>query len=177
MVSDILSAGFLINLPIGAICVLLILLVRIPDRRSQQDKQPNSFSVSQLDLPGFFLLTLFATMVLLALQFGGQMLSWTSTTVIGLLCGGGAAFTAFIAWECRAGDGAMIPLPLIQKRQVWMSCLSMMLLFSTILASSYYLAVYFESVKGMTPFNSAVSSLPVVMSQLVGSVLSGYFGK
>ncbi|KAI5460137.1 major facilitator superfamily domain-containing protein [Mariannaea sp. PMI_226] len=164
---------FLINLPIGAVCAAIILIVKIPDHRSQQGEAPERFRISQLDLAGFCLFIPFAVLFFLAFQVGGSKFPWNSATVIGLLCGGGSAFMVFVIWEYRVGNQAMIPLFLIKRRVVWTSCLCAMFLFATMLGTSYYLAIYFQSVRGMTPFNSGVSTLPVIISQLIGSALSG----
>ncbi|KAL6414630.1 putative HC-toxin efflux carrier TOXA [Ilyonectria robusta] len=164
---------FYINLPIGALCTVLILLVDVPDRVVHTDEPIIKTLRTKLDLTGFVIFAPCTIMFLLALQWGGLDYSWDSATVIGLFCGGGATLFIFILWEYRVGDGAMIPLPVVRKREVWTSCLTMMFLFTSVFVASYYLPIYFQSVKGDTPFQSGVNLLPSILSQIVAAVFIG----
>lgn len=116
-------------------------------------------------------------MILLALEFGGNKFAWNSATEIGLFIGGGICLILFILWEHRVGDGAMIPLKLIAKRQIWTSCLLGACLFASILGTSYYLSIYFQSVRQLTPFKAGVSMLPAIIGQLVFAVCCGALSK
>ncbi|KAH8686944.1 major facilitator superfamily domain-containing protein [Ilyonectria robusta] len=167
---------FYINLPIGALCTVLILLVDVPDRVVHTDEPIIKTLRTKLDLTGFVIFAPCTIMFLLALQWGGLDYSWDSATVIGLFCGGGATLFIFILWEYRVGDGAMIPLPVVRKREVWTSCLTMMFLFTSVFVASYYLPIYFQSVKGDTPFQSGVNLLPSILSQIVAAVFIGVIG-
>ncbi|KAH7143861.1 major facilitator superfamily domain-containing protein [Dactylonectria macrodidyma] len=168
---------FYINLPIGAICTVLIMLVHIPDRVVHTDDSILHTLRTKLDLTGFIVFAPCTVMFLLALQWGGLDYSWDSATVIGLFCGGGATLVLFLLWEYRVGDGAMIPLPVIRKKEVWASCLTMMFLFTSVFVASYYLPIYFQSVKGDTPFTSGVNLLPGILSQMAAAILSGFLAQ
>lgn len=169
-------SGFYINLPIGAVCVVCVALLDIPDRRIKVNESLVKTLASKLDLTGFLIFAPCTVMFLLALEWGGEDYAWDSARIIGLFCGGGGLLLVFIYWEYRAGDLAMIPLPVVRKRQVWTSCLSMLLLFTSVFLSAYYLPVYFQSVKGVTPFRSGVNMLPAICAQLVFAVLIGVVG-
>ncbi|KAF4446348.1 putative aflatoxin efflux pump AFLT [Fusarium austroafricanum] len=164
---------FYINLPIGAICAVLILVVHIPDHRASTDETAMQILRTKLDFTGFVLFCPSIVMLLLALQWGGIEYPWNSATVIGLFCGGGVLFLIFIYWEHRVGAEAMIPLPIVRTRQVWTSCLTQMFLFATVLVASYYWPVYFQSAKDASPFTSGVNLLPSILSVIFAAVLSG----
>ncbi|KAJ4314850.1 hypothetical protein N0V84_008681 [Fusarium piperis] len=164
---------FYINLPIGAVCTALILFVDVPDHRVRTNDTALQIITSKLDLTGFILFAPFTVMFLLALQWGGIDYSWDSATIIGLFCGGGALFAIFMYWEYRVGNGAMIPIPVIRTRQVWTACLTQLFLFSTIIVASYYMPIYFQSIKEATPFESGVDMLPSILSQLAAAISSG----
>lgn len=173
----VLFPGFYINLPIGAIGALLILLVDIPERIAKPKTGLLRIILTKFDLPGFAIFAPFAIMILLALEWGGNDYPWKSAEVIGLFCGGGVAMVVFLLWERRVGEDAMIPLSIIRKREVWSSCLSMLFLFASIMGASYYLPIYFQSIKGVSPFTSGVYMLPVILSQLAFAVVSGFLCK
>ncbi|GAB1210515.1 hypothetical protein APSETT445_009309 [Aspergillus pseudonomiae] len=84
----------------------------------------------QLDLIGFALFAPSAIQLLLALQYGGNQFTWHSSQVIGLFCGAGATFIAFLLWDYKQGDKAMIPFSMIRKRVVWSSSLAYGLLMA-----------------------------------------------
>ena len=116
-------------------------------------------------------------MFLLALQYGGVDYPWKSATVLGLFCGGGVTLLIFLLWERHIGDDAMIPLPVIRQRVVWTACLTMAFLFTSVFVTSYYLPIYFQSVKNASPFTSGVNMLPGIVSQLAFAIISGIMSK
>lgn len=176
-----ISPGFYINLPIGALVALLILFVDIPDQANKAPvksaKAALDIILRELDLPGFVLFAPAAIQLLLALEYGQNEYPWNSPTVIGLFCGSGVTFVLFLLWEHRQGDRAMIPLAMIAQRTVWSSCIVQLSIFAMVLVSSYYLPVYFQAVKNESPMMSGVYLLPSILSQLIVAVVSGLLSK
>ncbi|KAJ5897520.1 hypothetical protein N7504_007808 [Penicillium tannophilum] len=165
---------FYINLPIGAVVALAMVFIHIPDQFPKPPiKSAAKTILHELDLIGFVLFSPAAIQLLLALEFGAGSYPWGSATVIGLFCGSGGAFIVFLLWEYHQGDKAMIPLSMIAQRTVWTSCLFMIGLFGTVLSISYYLPIYFQSVRNDSPIMSGVSLLPMMLSQVACAVSSG----
>ncbi|KAL0944844.1 MFS multidrug transporter [Colletotrichum truncatum] len=163
---------FYINLPIGGAVAVLLAMIHIPDKIATP--LPLLKIPPRLDLPGFVLFAPATIMFLLALQFGGSEHAWDSSVIIGLFVGAGVAILAFGFWERRVGDDdAMIPLGLFRRRVFWTSALVGAFNFSVTLVGSYYLPMYFQSVRGKSPFNGGVAYLPSVLSQLVAAVVTG----
>lgn len=80
-------------------------------------------------------------------------------------------------WDYRKGDDALIPLPMLRKRIVWSSCLVYGFLMSQMFTTSYYLPIYFQGVKGVTPTLSGVYLLPMILAQLFSAIGSGIAGE
>ena len=170
--------GFYINLPIGGLVAAMLAFVHIPEQI------PKSTTLSalrtlpgKLDLIGFALFGPAAIQLLLALQYGGNQFAWNSSQVIGLFCGSGVTFIAFLVWDYYKGDEAMFPYSMVRKRIVWSSSLAYGLLMGQIFCASYYLPIYFQGVKGATPTLSGVYVLPSIVAHLIAAVVSGKLGK
>lgn len=129
-----------------------------------------------LDIPGFVLLTGFAIELLLALQWGGSVHPWDSSVVIGLLCGSIVTFVVFLFWQHRQGDNAMIPFSIVSKTVVWCGCIVFGFLMAALFLLTYYLPIYFQSVKGASAILSGVYTLPNILAQLSAAILSGVLG-
>lgn len=158
--------------------ILLILFIHIPDRRVKQRTKHTFRSVYEsLDVPGFCLFAPAAIQFLLALEWGGTTYKWNSATIIGLFCGSAGTLAIFIGWEYHRGDTAMIPLSMLQHRVVWSSCLTILFTFANLLTTTYYLAIYFQAVRGDSPTMSGVSTLPTILSQMIMAVTSGVLGQ
>lgn len=114
-----------------------------------------------------------AVMFLLGLQYGGTLHPWDSAVVIGLLVGGAVTFALFFIWEYHQGDSAMIPMAMLKEKIIWSAGATLFFLLGAILAAEYYLAMYFQAVKGDTPLMSGVHILPTTLGLLVFTVLAG----
>ncbi|KAK9482894.1 major facilitator superfamily domain-containing protein [Lipomyces starkeyi] len=165
---------FYINLPVGGLISAALIIVRIPDQIVKINSKSISHTIlKDMDLVGFALFAPAAIQFLLALQYGGSQYSWNSATVIGLFCGAGGTFAFFLAWEYYKGKDAMIPFYMVRQRAVWSSCLVMLVLMSMTMCASYYLPIYFQAVRGVSPLTSGVYLLPSILSQMLFAVGSG----
>ncbi|KAJ5982619.1 Major facilitator superfamily domain general substrate transporter, partial [Penicillium sp. IBT 35674x] len=164
---------FYINLPIGGIVAIMLVLTRIPDTDKTRELSLWQTIWTKLDLIGFALFAPATIQLLLALDYGGNKFPWNSATVIGLFCGAGGTFIAFLIWEYFKGHEAMLPLSFVKQRKVWSSCLFALFFFATLQIVVYYLPIYFQAIKGASPMMSGVDLLPNILSQLIGTLLSG----
>ncbi|KAG4419149.1 hypothetical protein IFR04_007745 [Cadophora malorum] len=167
---------FYTNLPMGAVVALCLLLIHIPDIRGDPSSKPKHTFTSlfyDLDITGFSIFAPTVVMFLLALQWGGVEYPWKSATVIGLFCGSAGLLVVFLAWENKKGDEAMIPLAMVSKRVVWSATLSTFFLYGSLLGQAYYLAIYFQAVRGLSPSLSGAYALPGILSQVVFAGVSG----
>ncbi|RDW59432.1 MFS general substrate transporter-6 [Coleophoma cylindrospora] len=169
---------FYINLPAGAVALLAIAFIRIPDSKSKAESKVTLFEmINRLDPVGFMLFAPTCVMILLALEWGGTKYAWNSSTIIGLFVGFAATAVTFVFWEYHRGDTAMVPLRILRQRVVYSSCLSMVAQFGSVQAFSYYLPVWFQTILGVSPILSGVYFLatagPLVAMTIISGILVG----
>ncbi|RYP21926.1 hypothetical protein DL765_002002 [Monosporascus sp. GIB2] len=166
---------FYINLPVGALVVVPILFLHIPE----QIAKDNFWTVlpklnHHLDLVGFLLFAPAVTQLLLALQFGGNQFAWNSSQVIGLFCGAATNLVVWVAWDYYKKDDALLPVSLVRRRAIWAGALYHAFLMSTLFGAVYYLPIYFQGINGMSAVMSGVSLLPTILPQMVVAIGSGF---
>jgi hypothetical protein len=66
---------------------------------------------------------------------------------------------------------------MVGQKVVASSCAVTVFFFGSMMMLSYYLPIYFQAVRGVTPTLSGVYMLPTILSQIVFAILSGYFGE
>ncbi|OAL02150.1 MFS general substrate transporter [Phaeosphaeriaceae sp. SRC1lsM3a] len=165
---------FYINLPLGGAFVVLLFFSRIPEATVKKPAmQVLGTAIKSLDLVGFALVAPATIMFLLGLQYGGTLYPWTHSIVIGLIVGGVATFAVFLVWEYYQGDAAMIPLALLKTRIIWCAAATLFFLLGSILTAEYYLAMYFQTVKGNTPLQSGIHILPATLGLAVFAITAG----
>lgn len=168
---------FWINLPVGGFIAGLMLFIQIPDPIPKPPPLVVLRSLhTKLDFVGFVGFAGSVVMLLMAIHFGGSEYSWNSATVIGLFCGSGATFLIWFAWNWRKGEAALIPRTLMSKRPVWSSCATYGLSMGSLFTASYYLPIYFQEIRGSSPFMSGVQILPNIIPQVIMAVLCGALG-
>jgi hypothetical protein len=90
----------------------------------------------------------------------------------------------FIVIQIRSGDKATLPLSVLRQRTVASACLFMFFMGGTFLALIYYsilssslllipVPIYFQAIKGSTPTKSGLQLLPLMLSVVILSFVSG----
>ncbi|TGO10707.1 hypothetical protein BTUL_0127g00060 [Botrytis tulipae] len=166
--------GFFLNLPTGFLTALVIFLIHIPSihnpvRTSWSSKK----KFLNLDPCGFVLFTPTIISFLLALEWGGSSYHWSSATIIGLFCTSFVLLLLFLYWEYRLGENAMISLEMLRKRIVYSGFLTGMLNQGGLVVISYYLPVWFQTIKGVSPTESGVRALPTFLATIGCSIIAG----
>jgi hypothetical protein len=96
--------------------------------------------------------------------------------VIGLFCGSAVGLVIFFGWEYTRGETAMIPLPMLTRKVIASSCLTMFFTVANMFVASFYMAVYFQAARGVSPMLSGVYLLPSILTQLLFGITSGILG-
>ncbi|KAI4851222.1 MFS general substrate transporter [Aureobasidium sp. EXF-8845] len=166
---------FYINLPVGAITVLIILLFF----RTPPEIKPIAATWKerffQADLVGVALIMGALVTYSLAMQYGGQLKTWNSSLVIGLLVGFALILVVFVAWERYSGERAIIVPRLLMQRHVGVGSIFAFFFAGSYYLVIYYLPIYFQSIDGATPIMSGVNTLPFILAATLAVVSAGLF--
>ncbi|KAG9559507.1 MFS general substrate transporter, partial [Aureobasidium melanogenum] len=164
---------FYINLPIGALTIVMIaFLLRVP-RLDNAEQLPLWQRIKKLDLMGASLLIPATVCLLLALQWGGTTYHWNDPRMIALFVVGGVLAIAFIYSQSRLGSKATLPPYLFKNRNTLCAFILSGFFGAGFFSLTYYLSVYFQSVKGSSSLHSGIQMLPLLISSSVSSTCTG----
>ncbi|CAP93741.1 Pc16g10710 [Penicillium rubens Wisconsin 54-1255] len=162
---------FWINLPVGAVSFLVLLFFK----RVQSPRTPIAAGLKVIDWTGSVLIVGGALMVLLALEFGDVVYSWSSATVICLLIFGTAVMALFVVNEWKIAKNPIIPLWLFASPSkvapyVVFACNSYVFI-----GQAYYLPLYAQSALAATALMSGLYLLPLIVSCALAAAAAGIF--
>jgi MFS family permease len=150
---------FYINLPIGAVCVvLLVLFLHLPPAPKKSVTAMEKFK--GMDPLGNFIFTPSIVSLLLALQWGGSTYSWNDGRIIALFVVAGVLFLGWLVVQYRGGENATVPTRLFRQRTIICGFLFAMCLEGVMLVAIYYLAIWFQAITGVDALQSGIRVLP-----------------
>jgi len=155
---------FVINVPLAAACVALILAV-IP--RSA----PRERGARRVDFVGGLLCAAGLAGPVFAL-IEQPRLGWSSPEVVVPLIAGVALLTLFVLYESRARD-PMLPLSLFRRRNFSAGNVETLAMYGGLAIVFFFLVLFLQQVGGYSPLKSGLATLPVTV---VMFVLSRRFG-
>ena len=154
---------FYINLPLG-ILALVVLTATLPAQNCHQRHV--------IDYPGAGLLAASLAALVLATDLGGVAYSFSSPLMIGLIVIAVVGLIVFIFVERRAEE-PLLPLRLFRIRDVWVTSVMGLVNGFALLGSMTYLPLLLQTVKGMSPTECGLRTIPVMGGTLVTSTLAG----
>lgn len=99
---------------------------------------------------------------------------WTSAPVLSGLLGGAALLAVFIAWERRT-PAPMLPLRLFRSRAFRVSNITSFTFAVGVFGAIFLISQYFQVVRGYSPFESGLRTLPWTAAPMVVAPLAGLF--
>jgi hypothetical protein len=172
---------FWINLPLGAVTFLTVLfLVKIPSDPNRKSKGTFKGFLERFDLIGTLILIPWVICLLLALQWGGSECLWNSWRIILLLVLFAVLFVLWLFIQYKEGNKATLPLRIFKQRSMASGMMFMFCLFTAFFVINYYVPIWFQSVKGVSAYNSGIYfltmsaglSLAVIASGLLVSIIN-----
>ncbi|MGV9627171.1 MFS transporter [Streptomyces sp. NPDC003487] len=153
---------FFINAPIGVLALVVSALV-LPQSRNA------ATAGETFDVVGVVLLAL----GLLAVVFGvvkGETWGWTSSGTLGAVAAGLAVLLAFGRYETRIAS-PLLPMRLFRNPALTIGTVITALNFFVLLGVIFFVMLYLQNVRGFTPVEAGVRTLPLSLASVVASPL------
>ena len=133
-------------------------------------------TVARIDFLGLITGTAAVILLLIPTSEGGHAgTPWSSPLVIAMFTIGGICFIVFLLIEWKWAELPMMPLSMFRKASVSAMMVQSFLVGTVYYTYIYFLPLYFQNVRGMTPLMSAVMQLPLVVIQSIVSTSAGYY--
>ncbi|CAO0798608.1 unnamed protein product [Mucor circinelloides] len=162
--------NFYINLPIGAVALfVLVFFLHLPvPQGNLKDK------LKRIDYVGTCIVLAFATLFLLAMNFGGQTFPWKSAAVIVPLVLTGLLVALLIFIESKVAE-PLLPPRLFRNRTISAVLATNWFFGMTFFSMVYYLPIYFQVVREDSAMWSGIRLIPMELLIAVFSTFSGLF--
>ncbi|PON20618.1 major facilitator superfamily transporter [Trichoderma gamsii] len=165
---------FYINLPLGGVtAAFIILFLQLPKPKLAKKKLTLKEQIKSFDLLGTFLFIPGIIALLLALQWGGTKYPWNNGRIIALFVIFGVLITGFVIVQIWLKENATVPPRLFVNRTVWSCAIFSACLGASFFVITYYLPIWFQGVKGTTAIQSGIKNLPLILSLVILSIISG----
>ncbi|KAK8111962.1 major facilitator superfamily transporter, partial [Apiospora kogelbergensis] len=179
---------FYINLPLGGVVMIFVgLFVKIPSLETPKrpiagdnaagaaTSEPLTLyeKLVQIDLVGLLTFVLATALFLIGLQWGGTAYPWASGMVIGFMAGGLVCYVLLGFWFWHKGDLALIPTRFFRSRVLNLIAFTSIAQAGGTFTALYWYPIWFQAVKGADALRSGVMLLPLILAQLVFSIVSG----
>ncbi|KFY19553.1 hypothetical protein V491_04368 [Pseudogymnoascus sp. VKM F-3775] len=165
---------FYLNLPIGAVTIIVaVLILHLPNQKLDEQASGWFARIKQLDPLGNLVFLPGVVCLILALQWGGAQYAWKNARIIALLILCGILCLVFISVQIWKKDSAMVPPRLVKQRSIGAAMWYSFFNGAAMMVAMYYLPIWFQAIKGATALNSGIMLLPMILSTVVASLLSG----
>ncbi|MFF5900483.1 MFS transporter [Streptomyces argenteolus] len=152
---------FYINAPIGVVALVVSMLV-LPASK-------DSTGHHRFDVPGVILLAV----GLVALVFGvvkGETWGWSSGGTLGAIAAGLILLAVFCWYESRL-EHPLLPMRLFRNRSLTIGTIVTAINFFVLLGVIFFLMLYLQNVRGFTPVEAGIRTLPLSLATVVASPL------
>lgn len=160
---------FYINLPICGLAFLLVLFF-LDVKHEKTSLHAGLAAIDWFGITSFLACTL---MVLLGLDFGGDVFAWDSAKVIALIVVGICMLGAFIYSEARLAKYPLIPIALFKNKSNVASLGVAFFHGIGFIPGEYYTPLYYQAVKQTSPLRSGILLIPLVVATASVGILVG----
>lgn len=157
---------FYINIPVGAVAVLLILLF-MPNFKSEGRK-------AKIDLPGTVFVVLALVPMLLAFSLAGSSYAWGSWQIIGMLLLSAVMLAVFVRVETKA-QNPIVPMTFFRDRSIWVTLIVAFLSNAVMFGSIVYIPYFVQGVLGTSATASGAVTIPMTIALTITANTVGIF--
>ncbi|KAI5118415.1 hypothetical protein M0805_002867 [Coniferiporia weirii] len=160
---------FWVTVPISVFSIALVNFV-LPLKSVEGDMKKKLLAV---DYVGTMLTLGGCTLLMLPLIWGGTTFPWSSAIVLVTLFCGCFVLALFCLWEWKGARIPIIPMYIFKHQTVTGVFITSFVNGFVSNASLYYLPQFFEIVLGSSPIRAGILLLPVLVSQVFGTIVAG----
>lgn len=161
------------NLPVGGLAAaILVVFFNLP-AHVKPAKATLREKFLQMDPIGITLIMAAVVCYVLALQWGGVSLPWSNSKVIGLFVGFGLLMVCFCIDQYLLGERAMLPPRLLKNRYIWQGMMYSFTIAGSYFLVLYFLPIYFQVIDNVSPIQSGVRNLPLILAITLATIVSG----
>ncbi|KAI0376684.1 major facilitator superfamily domain-containing protein [Hypomontagnella monticulosa] len=165
---------FYINLPIGAASIIVTaLILQLPKQKLDAEGEGWIAKLKKLDPIGSSAFLPGIVCLILVLQWGGIEYSWNNGRIIALLVLCAVFCSIFVAIQIWKKEDATVPPRIMKQRSIAAATWFGFWNGAGLMALTYYLPIWFQAVKGVSAVESGIMLLPLVLSTVITSLVSG----
>nr|POF17805.1 multidrug resistance protein fnx1 [Quercus suber] len=143
-----------------------VVVINVPVKESAS-------KIRRVDFLGAFTLTASLVLFLTGLNSGGNIVPWTHPLVLVTLPLSIVFLLLFVYVEERIASEPIIPVHLLLNRSVAAACLTCWFLAMAMFGLIYYVPIYFQVVRGVSPTAAGVLFIPQSAGVAIGSLGTG----
>jgi len=156
-------AIFLINVPLGALVVMLGARVLVEGRREDIDRH--------FDVAGALLVTL----GLVGVTFGivrTEAFGWGSAQAIGPVAAGAVLLALFVLVEARFARVPLVPISIFRLRALRAANMIVVLMYAALFSMWFFLTLYMQQVLHYDALGAGIAFVPLTLGVVTGSTLA-----
>jgi len=161
------------NLPVGGLAAFILVIFFNLPAHVKPAKATLREKFLQMDPIGIILIMAAVVCYVLALQWGGVSMPWSSSKVIGLFVGFGLLLVCFGIDQYLLGERAMLPKRLLKNRYIWQGMAYSFTIAGSYFIVLYFLPIYFQVIDNVSPIQSGVRNLPLILAITLATIVSG----
>ncbi|CAG1979460.1 unnamed protein product [Fusarium graminearum] len=165
---------FYMNLPVGAVASIFLFFFHTLSEK-KREPVPALEHITRLDPLGTFFFVPSMVCLILALQWGGSTYAWGNWRLILLFIVFGVTLIAFAVVQIKMPKTATIPVKVITQRTMLACAWVSIFAGGSMMVAVYYVPLWFQATKDVSPVDSGIYTIPLVLSLVVASIISASF--
>ncbi|KAL8829338.1 MAG: hypothetical protein Q9191_002067 [Dirinaria sp. TL-2023a] len=114
-----------------------------------------------------------AMIIIAHVQWAGTTYAWGNWRIIFLFIMFGVLLATFVAVQVWQGEAATVPPRIARERSVAFGTWFAICMGGTYYVFIYYLPIWFQAIKGVSPLRSGIDTLPMILGNVFGVISAG----